>query len=209
MTEILICRGDALTESLPQAAKLPVQGKVDLAKNACIVLPKTDEVVLLEESVQNIDTAGGPTSSDPALRPAHLPRAYRPHRRGSADPFSLKTLHWRVFRALEPLKTVHWTVFRALDAPETLPLVAGEGLQTRLPAIPVPCSFGPAGPISLKTVHWTVFRALDAPEPLPMVAGEGFWIAPAAIRYSYCLLQQLDKSEFSLQDPNFTHSAKK
>ena len=31
-------------------------------------------------------------------------------------------------------------------------------------AIPVLCSQGPAGPISLKTVHWTVFQALDAPE---------------------------------------------
>ena len=35
-----------------------------------------------------------------ALR-ATSPRAYRPHRRGSADPFSLKTLHRRVFRALD------------------------------------------------------------------------------------------------------------
>ena len=33
-----------------------------------------------------------------------FPRAYRPHRQGSADPFSLKTLHWRVFQALEPSK---------------------------------------------------------------------------------------------------------
>ena len=61
------------SQSLPQAAKLPVQGKVDSAKNACIVLPKTEEVVFLEESTQTSDTAGGPTSSDPALRSAHLP----------------------------------------------------------------------------------------------------------------------------------------
>ena len=33
-----------------------------------------------------------------------LPRACRPHRQGSADPFSRKTLHRRVFRTLEPLK---------------------------------------------------------------------------------------------------------
>ena len=33
----------------------------------------TEEVVLLEEISQTVDTAGGPTSSDPALRPAHLP----------------------------------------------------------------------------------------------------------------------------------------
>ena len=35
-------------------------------------------------------------------------------------------------------------------------------------AIPVPCSRGPAGPISLKTVHWTVFRALDVPVPFDL-----------------------------------------
>ena len=34
---------------------------------------KTEEVVLFEESTQTVDTAGGPTSFDPALRPAHLP----------------------------------------------------------------------------------------------------------------------------------------
>ena len=33
----------------------------------------TEEVVLFEESTQIVVTAGGPTSSDPALRPAHLP----------------------------------------------------------------------------------------------------------------------------------------
>ena len=44
-------------------------------------------------------------------------RACRSHRQGSADPFSLKTLHRRVFQALEPLKTLHWSVFRALDVP--------------------------------------------------------------------------------------------
>ena len=32
----------------------------------------TEEVVLLKEISQTVDTAGGPTSSDPALRPAHL-----------------------------------------------------------------------------------------------------------------------------------------
>ena len=31
--------------------------------------------------------------------------------------------------------------------------------------IPVPCSLGPAGPISLKTVQRTVFQALDVPNP--------------------------------------------
>ena len=34
--QILICQGEAPAQSLPQAAKLPVQGKVDLTKNACI-----------------------------------------------------------------------------------------------------------------------------------------------------------------------------
>ncbi len=33
----------------------------------------TEEVVLVEGSTLTSDTAGGPTSSDPALRPAHLP----------------------------------------------------------------------------------------------------------------------------------------
>ena len=46
---------------------------VDLTKNACIVSSETEEVVLLRESTQTSDTAGGPTSSDPTLRPAHLP----------------------------------------------------------------------------------------------------------------------------------------
>ena len=55
--------GDASAQSLPQAAKLPIQGKVDLTKNACIVSSKTDEVVLLGENTQISDTAGGPTSS--------------------------------------------------------------------------------------------------------------------------------------------------
>ena len=32
----------------------------------------TEEVVLVEGSTLTSDTAGGPTSSDPALRPAHL-----------------------------------------------------------------------------------------------------------------------------------------
>ena len=51
------------------------------------------------------------------------PRAYRPVRRGPTGPFSLKTLHWSVVQALEPLKTVHWTVFRAFE-----PFPKGEGL---------------------------------------------------------------------------------
>ena len=61
------------------------------------------------------------------FREIHLPRAYRPHQRGSADPFSLKTLHRRVFRAFEPLKNVHWTFFRVLDAPEPAASLPGEG----------------------------------------------------------------------------------
>ena len=43
------------------------------------------------------------------------PGACQPVRRGSADPSSLKTVHWTVFRALVPLKSVHWTDFRALE----------------------------------------------------------------------------------------------
>ena len=46
---------------------------MDFPENACIVPGKTEEVVLFEESAQIVVTAGGPTSSDPALRPAHLP----------------------------------------------------------------------------------------------------------------------------------------
>ena len=70
-----------------------------------------------------------------------FPRACRPHRQGSADPFSLKTLHWRVFRALEPLKTVHWTVFRALDVPVPfdLPLaIPPTPRQIRISFHPIP-----------------------------------------------------------------------
>ena len=59
------------SKSLPQAAVLPIQGKVDFPENACIVPGKTEEVVLLEESAQTVDTAGGPTSSDPPAA-AHL-----------------------------------------------------------------------------------------------------------------------------------------
>ena len=70
--EILSCGGEAASKSLPQAAELPVQGKVDFPENACIVPGKTEEVVLLEESAQTVDTAGGPTSSDPPAA-AHLP----------------------------------------------------------------------------------------------------------------------------------------
>jgi len=73
------CRGGF--QSLPQQAKPAVQGvrshalgrKVDFPENACIVPGKTDEVVLLKETTQTVDAAGGTTSSDPALRPAHLP----------------------------------------------------------------------------------------------------------------------------------------
>ena len=36
LREILIWRGDASAQSLPQAAKLPVQGKVDFGENACV-----------------------------------------------------------------------------------------------------------------------------------------------------------------------------
>ena len=43
----------------------------------------TEEVVLLEKISQTVDTAGGPTSSDPALRPAHLTLA------GSLGPTAL------------------------------------------------------------------------------------------------------------------------
>jgi len=71
--KILICREMRQPQSLPQAAKLPVQGKVDSAKNACIVLPKTDEVVPLKGCAYTIVTAGRPTSTDPALPPTHLP----------------------------------------------------------------------------------------------------------------------------------------
>ena len=46
--QILICRGDAASQSLPQAAKLPVQGvrshalgrKVDFGENACVFVLK-------------------------------------------------------------------------------------------------------------------------------------------------------------------------
>ena len=34
--QILIWRADAASKSLPQAAKLPVQGKVDFGENACV-----------------------------------------------------------------------------------------------------------------------------------------------------------------------------
>ena len=47
--------------------------KVDLTKNACIVSSKTEEVVSLRENRSTIDTVRETTSSDPALRPAHLP----------------------------------------------------------------------------------------------------------------------------------------
>ena len=62
-----------VTHSLPQQAQPAFQGKVAFPENACIVLGKTEEVVLLGESAQTVDTAGRTTSSDPALRPAHLP----------------------------------------------------------------------------------------------------------------------------------------
>ena len=62
----------ATKSSLPQAAKLPVQGKVDFPENACIVPGKTDEVVLLRETTQTSDIAGGMTSSDLAAL-GHLP----------------------------------------------------------------------------------------------------------------------------------------
>ena len=45
-------------------------------------------------------------------------RACRPDLRGPTGPFSLKTLHRRVFQALEPLETVHRTVSRALGPPK-------------------------------------------------------------------------------------------
>jgi len=44
-----------------------------------------------------------------------LSGACRPVRRGPAGPFSLRTVHRTVLRALEPLRTVHWTVLRALE----------------------------------------------------------------------------------------------
>ena len=62
--------------------------------------------------------------------PAPSTGVCRPVRRGSADPFSLKTVHWTVFRAFEPLKTLHRRVFRALDAPERITTV---NLATALP----------------------------------------------------------------------------
>ena len=68
--QILSWRADAPAKSLPQAAELPVQGKVDFPENACIVPGKTVEVVLLIESTQTIDTTGGPTSSGASR---HLP----------------------------------------------------------------------------------------------------------------------------------------
>ena len=72
MQQILICRAGTPPQSLPQAAKLPVQGKVDFPENACIVPGKTDEVVLPGESTKIINTAGGTTSSDLATL-GHLP----------------------------------------------------------------------------------------------------------------------------------------
>ena len=53
-------------------SSLPLQGKVDFGKKRLRFCRKTEEVVLLGESAQIVVTAGGPTSSDPALRPAHL-----------------------------------------------------------------------------------------------------------------------------------------
>ena len=108
-------KGGATKSSLLQAAKLPVQGKVDLTKNACIVSSKTEEVVLPGESAQTGNTAGGTTFFRPAARATY---------HGPAGPISLKTLHWRVFRAL--------------DAPEPLPSVAGEGIWSRQPLFLIP-----------------------------------------------------------------------
>ena len=44
----------------------PLQGKVAFGENACVFYRKTEEVVLLWDSEQISDTAGGTTSSDPA-----------------------------------------------------------------------------------------------------------------------------------------------
>ena len=60
---------------------------------------------LLHEPAGTID-GGLPTRSTWACRPV---------RRGPAGPFSLKTAHCAVFRALEPLKTAHCAVFQALE----------------------------------------------------------------------------------------------
>jgi len=49
-----------------------------------------------------------------------LSGACRSVRRGPAGPFSLRTVHWTVLRALEPLRTVHWTVLRALEPLRTV-----------------------------------------------------------------------------------------
>ena len=60
--QILICRADAASKSLPQAAKLPVQGKVDFGENACVFAERRMRSFSWEEA-----------------RKPSLPRGDRPH----------------------------------------------------------------------------------------------------------------------------------
>jgi len=58
---------------------LPPVGKVDFPENACIVPGKTDEVLEYEQRllIRRREAQREGTSSDPSLRPGHLPHGGR------------------------------------------------------------------------------------------------------------------------------------
>ena len=101
---LLICRGDASAQSLPQAAKLPVQGKVAFGKNACVFAESRKRSFTREKARKSL-----------------IPQGERPL------PTSLRSATYHGPTGPISLKTAHCAVFRALDAPEPLPSVAGEG----------------------------------------------------------------------------------
>ena len=113
-------RGEGLLGKVARAApdEVPSRCASRLCSNRRC--PGDKDLIRLSTELQAIQ------SKSPKGLPARSTGAYRPVRRGPTGPFSLKTLHWSLFRALEPLKTVHWTVFRAFE-----PFPKGEGSSVR------------------------------------------------------------------------------
>ena len=109
-----------ISKSLPQQAQPAVQGKVVSAKNACIVLPKPEEVVLLKAGCKAATVQGERPLLSFAAQMPPFPEA-RQRRRGKA-----------FLRKYRTIKVVDWRVHFSSDAPANFAGLLGSSARKTL-----------------------------------------------------------------------------
>ena len=148
--QILICRGDASAQSLPQAAKLPVQGHRAPGKQSSglfSVVRTPGKLSCGEFSVRTgrqtpVDGAGRPVVGGFPGKCLHCsgPKGLASRRKdGRGRSHERKRANRRYRRGKRPLPPAPQA-----PSPEPLPSVAGKAFGSRQPLFlfPVPCSLG-------------------------------------------------------------------